>query len=51
MEESKDSLESARYVKKMIKNIDNFKGNHSWTTWNVVNKTLLYKDFEYAIDF
>ncbi|AHM57925.1 transposase (plasmid) [Peptoclostridium acidaminophilum DSM 3953] len=50
-EETKLSKERVRYIRKLIKTIDAFKEQHSWSVWNVVHKTLRYMDYEYTINF
>ncbi|MCC3357974.1 IS200/IS605 family accessory protein TnpB-related protein [Bacillus sp. REN16] len=43
---SKNSKQRRKFIAIMIKNIDNFKENHSWKLWNVIHKTLLLKNQE-----
>ncbi|MTI66533.1 MAG: IS200/IS605 family element transposase accessory protein TnpB [Firmicutes bacterium] len=37
--------------KKLIRIIENFKTTHKWSLWNVVNKTLLLKEYKFVIKF
>ncbi|WP_066063472.1 IS200/IS605 family accessory protein TnpB-related protein [Neobacillus soli] len=48
MEESREKSingkQRRKFIAMMLKNIDDFKENHSWKLWNVIHKTLLIKN-------
>jgi IS605 OrfB family transposase len=50
MEESKKKSKNGKqrrnFIAVMVRNIDDFKENHSWKLWNVIHKTLLVKNQE-----
>lgn len=50
MEESKKKSKNGKrrknFIAVMLRNIDDFKENHSWKLWNVIHKTLLVKNQE-----
>jgi IS605 OrfB family transposase len=44
--QSNNGKQRRKFMGMMVKNIKKFKGNHSWTLWNVVHKTLRIKNQE-----
>ena len=50
MEESEkkstNGKQRRKYIAMMLRNIEEFKENHSWKLWNVIHKTLLVKNQE-----
>ena len=44
--QSNKGKQRRRFMGMMLKNIEQFKENHSWTLWNVVHKTLIRKNQE-----
>ena len=44
--QSNNGKQRRQFMGMMLKNIENFKENHSWKLWNVVHKTLIIKNQE-----
>ena len=44
VKQSNRGKQRRKFMGMMLKNIEHFKGKHSWTLWNVVHKTLIMKE-------